>query len=541
MQWKHRELTQEELKKIESLTKDHAFRSRHTIDKNIHQAKGKLTCNSYPLCQMMFDVKNKKAHLNRHLNRNFDTTPYFDNLYKIKCGDKEFIQNVLELESAFMNCESVTKSYKSDKFTKEFNQRIIYVIKLVDNFHSSYQSSIKKLNSPNKKVQFSSKMSKVERNPKLLFNSIVYIGMSDLISEDESRPLYKLLYIYLIIELKLPIVDLDDNLLLIYNHLKDRSSISIQTLCLESNKLQILLLEKAFITIGFPNLSNRKYGDIDWNGIDNVCINLLKIRCHFLQTIAKKEEIVLTYDDLDLMFSHIVPFAKATVNHLGPCKNINSLERFLTAKVLTIANDNLVTSYTFNHSISLLKPEPSIKPEDTKCDFKECQKLVDLGTVAYYQHLCEHQLNSKMDSICCCCGTKLKSKKGVGKHLRRVHARIYISNIQDIEDKIIKCALDSCEKLFNLGTVEYYDHLLEHYRDKVLENPKTILDCCFCGKNYLYSSGLTYHIRDNHARYNPIAIGGQTKRYWSTKPKNGHLDLINLTNKQVNISIDYLY
>lgn len=65
--------------------------------------------------------------------------------------------------------------------------------------------------------------------------------------------------IFLAIELNFSTEDLDGGLLLLYNHLKSISSVSIQLLSFEYSEFQMRLLEHSLITVGFPNTSNLRF------------------------------------------------------------------------------------------------------------------------------------------------------------------------------------------------------------------------------------------------------------------------------------------
>lgn len=471
LKFKHREPTAEEQvllnKFVQNKSPTNVIRSRHYDIVNTLNSKGKLVCKSFSLCNRIILTIEKEAHLNTHLNRQFEVTPYFESLLEADCTEIDFIKSIKELQKLLLKAECGSKTQRSEINTKNHTRKQVYVVKLVDkksNKHSrSYSEprtliehqlvankstdddcnvNVKSLiNSfqrftENITFDFPSKFKRVSRSRKSAFNSTVYIGHTSqqLLNNQNNRPLYKLLFCFLVIELDLPAGELNNGIQLIVDHLKQGKCISIQLLPFISTQFQILLLEQALISVGFPNLENSKFGDIDWQTLTGVAGLLFEIRAYLCQRMMKEAEYVFTYSDLQRMFSSFVCIAKNKVKKIGTTsghqKDPTTLCGFLNsvAKIIDGFDLNLIGGH-----ISFEEPQEDNEAveedeELVECIFEGCNQMFANNTTPVYSiHLIQHQnalvsAHPTKSLTCCFCSQKFTLKSSVNQHIREKHA-----------------------------------------------------------------------------------------------------------------------
>lgn len=194
---------------------------------------------------------------------------------------------------------------------------------------NNLQSMVKSLINGTPSIDFKSRFKKVSRSSRELFNDVVYAGVSQLeifaknnkrVENCDNRPFYKPLFAFLVVELlpKINYEELKGGETLIVNHLKSRKPISIHPVYITSTVTQLYLLEKCFLTSGWPNLANNTYGDLNWLLTLDCEDDIHKIRKFLAFSLLNASSLTLTYDDLRILFTPFVQLAKnAGVKSIG--------------------------------------------------------------------------------------------------------------------------------------------------------------------------------------------------------------------------------
>lgn len=274
----------------------------------------------------------------------------------------------------------------------------------------------------------------------------------------DNRLFYKQLFSYLCIKL-----DLNDNLSIqekmLIDHLKSGKSISIHPFFFNVTTLELYLLEKTLLTIGFPNLINERSGDVNWNYLLNTDEDILIIRKYFINLLLKSASISFDFNQLDNEYVDYYHFAKSRkINSIGSDTNgrntaykLSSLRTFLDSKLASTIN-----------SISDLVDETELDTNYVKrINNKDDGKL---------------NLNNKDDGekTKCCCG---------------------------------------CGEMFMIQSDDYYQHLMNVNNEKILDHTNTKLRCFICHKSSINvdydkkpplstQSHLYRHIKIKHLGYN---------------------------------------
>lgn len=353
MQLKQHELTDKEVKEINNQFKNsknmqESLRNYHNAIIKRLNTEDKFTCN-FKVCNQLIETVNKKSHLNEHFNREIEVSNYFQSIIENQnqYNDKEVKAELKEVIKLIRECEKV--KHTNNRKVSNCQNRILYVIKLVDEYQkkskenkspsfsqpttqiekqlaiNNTQREFKNVTSLIKSFQqftsgdidLMSRSKKIERSTKNFYNSLIYIGISALDKEEnESRPFYRLLFIFLLTKLRLPINDLNSGLRLLFNHLIKGGSVSMQIFPFFCSEVQMNLLEKILITTGFPNLSNIKFGNTDWLMVNGIVNSIFRIRSYLVEQMINKEEIVFSFKDLEIMFGSFIPLAR-NVKEIG--------------------------------------------------------------------------------------------------------------------------------------------------------------------------------------------------------------------------------